>query len=311
MGNMPDCVARRVWKKIKLAGAVFKHWLPGTANSEHICLAQAREMHEWCSNPPSVTVRAWFAESGARVAYPPPRQGCWIAQDKCEGYPQYTGFFRDVSAEETLAAGRDQIACLDQASSWAAKCGHEAAAGTSALFAPTGAMQRSGPSKTRQWTLVASIKQARQPLSVVSYLEGVGTEAAQDWVQSCHVFGELEDWILKVQLLVAPHSISYFRPETVGYTLCQVLTSYNPDAKFIWSAREHSPDWRIPDAPEGGLGGSVDGWGKQVPFWGDEVRPGGCCSTGSSRAGWGTPFKMWVAARDGTILNSNMNVSAI
>ena len=67
-------------------------------------------------------------------------------------------------------------------------------------------------------------------------------------------------WFWQVQLLVAPHSISYFRPETVGYTLCQVLTSYNPDAKFIWSAREHSPDWRIPDAPEGGLGGSVDGW---------------------------------------------------
>ena len=46
--NMPDCVARRVWKKIKLAGAVFKHWLPDTASSEHICLAQVNAITTCC-----------------------------------------------------------------------------------------------------------------------------------------------------------------------------------------------------------------------------------------------------------------------
>jgi hypothetical protein len=121
----------------------------------------------------------------------------------------------------------------------------------------------------------------------------------------------VENWIVKVQLLVAPHSVGFFRPSTVGFTLCEVLTSYNPDAKFLWSAREYSPNWRIPDPPEDGLGGSADGWGNQVPFWGHEVQPGGCCSTGSSNAGWGTPFKMWVAARNGTVLKVSRNTNSI
>ena len=97
------------------------------------CLKRAKSHHSWCENSVDKVTRAEFYEDGVLIDQAfngTPIDGCYIEQEQCVKYPEYTGMFMDTLDEAHSKEG----ACFERALDYHNLCENSSDIVTTAKF---------------------------------------------------------------------------------------------------------------------------------------------------------------------------------